>query len=136
MKLTKRLISNMGEHCVKDKESLVSMHLKMIKRESLVRLSPSFYNYDFKKGKCVFLDFCINGQEQYEIISSRHEVKSNIRSVARSVVLQSGGTEKEEELSVVIKMYRSVFYSVIDAMVSYDALKNALKSRGSCIDNL
>jgi hypothetical protein len=126
---TKRLISNIGEHCIEGKESLVSMHLKMIKREGLVRLSPSFYNYDFKKGKCVFLDFCVNGQKQYEIISSRHEIESLVEENALKSAARVG-------LSVRIKMYRSVFYSVIDAMVSYNGLKNALRSRGSCIDNL
>jgi len=129
VKHTKRLISNIGEHCLEGEESLVSMHLKMIKRESLARLSPSFYNYDFKKGKCVFLDFCINGQKQYEIISSRHEIESLVEENALKSAAREGLSDR-------IKMYRSVFYSVIDAMVFYDALKNALKSRGSCIGNL
>lgn len=116
----------MDRRYIEGKESLVSTHLRMVKCENLVRLSPSFYNYDPKRAKCVFLDFCINSQEQYEIISSHYTI-----GLTREPEHPSA-----EKLSVIPKMYRFVFYSVIDAMVSYDALKSALRSRGSCIDNL
>ena len=110
----------MDRRYVTGKESIVSIHLCMVKHENLVRVLPSFYNYDPKRNKCEFLDFCINKQEEYEIISSQYTIEAT----------------ENAEISAIPKMYRSVFYSALDAMVSYNGLKNALRSRGSCIANL
>lgn len=119
----KKFITNVtNKYYMKGKDSLGSIHTRMLKKNALVHLLPPGYSSTRERGSR-FLDFCINRKEQYEIISSRYDLNSEMHN-------------KEKRTRISIKMYRTVFYSVMNAMVFYNTLKDALKTRGYYIDRV
>lgn len=112
----KKFISHVTDrYYLKGPDSLNSIHTRVLKRNSLVQLLPAYYKFTRKNGSR-FLDFCINRKEQYEIISSKY-------------VLEADVYRNEKRSRTSIKMYRIVFYSVINAMIFYNTLKSVLTPR-------
>jgi hypothetical protein len=112
----KKFITNVtNKYYMKGKDSLNSVQTRMLKKNSLEQLLPHYYNYTIRRGSR-FIDFCVNRKEQYEIIPSQY-------------VLNEESYNGGKRTRISIKMYRIVFDSVINAMVFYDTLKSALKSR-------